>query len=124
MIELMLSTENGRTLVSCSAGKDRTGFVVAVILMVLKVPRKLIMADYLATAEYINPKKMFQWINSTSGGDLNYGSLRPLLEVHPEYMQAAFDAIDEAYASTEQYLEEHLGITKEMCHRLREMYLL
>ena len=38
-------------LVHCSAGKDRTGIVVALVLDLIGVDRAAIMADYLATAD-------------------------------------------------------------------------
>jgi hypothetical protein len=41
-------------LVHCTAGKDRTGVVVAVLLDLLGVDRKLVVADYLATAQRLD----------------------------------------------------------------------
>jgi protein-tyrosine phosphatase len=42
-------------LVHCSAGKDRTGIVIALILAVLGVPDELIGADYSLSAAYLDP---------------------------------------------------------------------
>jgi protein-tyrosine phosphatase len=42
-------------LVHCTAGKDRTGLVAALILGVLGVPDDIIAADYALSASYLNP---------------------------------------------------------------------
>ncbi len=42
-------------LVHCSAGKDRTGIVIALVLAVLGVPDELIGADYALSAVYLDP---------------------------------------------------------------------
>jgi protein-tyrosine phosphatase len=44
-------------LVHCSAGKDRTGIVVAMILAVLGVPDEFIAADYALSASYLDPQQ-------------------------------------------------------------------
>lgn len=42
-------------LVHCTAGKDRTGIVMALVLAVLGVPDELIGADYSLSAAYLDP---------------------------------------------------------------------
>lgn len=42
-------------LVHCTAGKDRTGIVVALVLAVLGVPDEVIGADYALSAAYLDP---------------------------------------------------------------------
>ncbi len=44
-------------LVHCSAGKDRTGIVVAMVLAVLGVPDEFIAADYALSASYLDPQR-------------------------------------------------------------------
>jgi protein-tyrosine phosphatase len=45
------------------------------------------------------------------------------MEVRPEYLGAAFAAIDEKYGSFEGYLHEGLGIDDLMLQRLRSALL-
>jgi protein-tyrosine phosphatase len=43
-------------LVHCSAGKDRTGIVVALVLAAVGVPDEFIAADYALTSVYLDPR--------------------------------------------------------------------
>jgi protein-tyrosine phosphatase len=45
------------------------------------------------------------------------------MEVRPEYLEAAFEAIDEKYGSFEGYLQEGLGIDELTLQRLRSALL-
>ena len=49
LLQLLLNTEEGSTLIHCFAGKDRTGISAAAILTVLGVSKDDIAADYLKT---------------------------------------------------------------------------
>jgi protein-tyrosine phosphatase len=44
---------------------------------------------------------------------------RPLFEARREYLQAAFDTIDDRYGSTDTYFEQGLGIDAATLTRLR-----
>jgi protein-tyrosine phosphatase len=124
MFDLLLQGEDTRMLVHCAAGKDRTGFAAAVILLALGVSRGTVMEDYLLTAHYFHPSREIQRLREKYGmQELDAEALLPVLEVHPEYLQAAFDAIDAEYASVEDYLEKHLGVDAGAREILRQRYL-
>jgi protein tyrosine/serine phosphatase len=48
-----IATSDGATVVHCAAGKDRTGVVCAFALLVARVPREEVVADYALTGERI-----------------------------------------------------------------------
>ena len=56
-IRPLCGTQAFPALVHCSAGKDRTGIVVAMILAVLGVPDEFIAADYSLSASYLDPRQ-------------------------------------------------------------------
>jgi protein-tyrosine phosphatase len=49
--------------------------------------------------------------------------VRALMETRPEYLHAAFAAMDEHYGSFDGYLREGLGIDHDTLERLREALL-
>ncbi|MBT4520765.1 MAG: tyrosine-protein phosphatase, partial [Halieaceae bacterium] len=55
MFREILEVSDARFLVHCTAGKDRTGFAAAIILLALGVPEKQVMADYILTARFFSP---------------------------------------------------------------------
>jgi len=124
MFDQMLNADQGRTLVHCTAGKDRTGFAAAIILLALGVSREAVMADYLLTAEFFRSGIGFERIAKKYALDLNPEAIRPMLEVHPEYLQEALDAIDENFESLGSYLDQHLGLNQSRREELKSMYLL
>ena len=51
IFNIILNNDNGGILFHCSAGKDRTGVVTAVILTALGIDKEIIYQDYLLTNE-------------------------------------------------------------------------
>jgi protein-tyrosine phosphatase len=124
MFDVLLQSEDTRMLVHCAAGKDRTGFAAAIILLALGVSRATVMEDYLLTAQYFHPLREIDRLREKYDmQDLETEALLPVLEVHPEYLQAAFDAIDAEFASLEDYLHQALGVDAEKLELLRARYL-
>jgi protein-tyrosine phosphatase len=125
MFKYLLENGNCATLIHCTAGKDRTGFGAAIILSALGVDRETIFHDYLLTTRYfpidLEIKRMAENHNMTNNKYLD--AIRPAFEVHPEYLQAAFDEIEKKYETIENYLSMALGVTKEVCEELQERFL-
>ncbi len=97
--------ENLPLLFHCSAGKDRTGFAAALILLSLGVDREAVLADYMASERHLAGKY----------DDLmtRYPDHAALFMVKPSYLEAALDAIDERYGSVERYMREALDVDIE-----------
>jgi protein-tyrosine phosphatase len=104
------------TVFHCTAGKDRTGFAAALILRSLGVSAEDVMRDYLLTNERLKPEP-----GSRHG--LAPEVMSVLWRVQPEFLDAAFEAVDEDYGSLEAYFREGLGVRKSQRERLKELYL-
>jgi protein-tyrosine phosphatase len=111
MLELVCERAPEPILVNCSAGKDRTGFASAVLLLALGVSREVIRHDYLLTNHYqgYDRRRRLEQIRQSSQADPE--DLRPLLEARPDYIDAAFGAIDRAWGSDEAFLRDGLGLS-------------
>lgn len=94
-------------LVHCTAGKDRTGFMVAVLLAALGVERGAIEADYMASAGRMTDvarEATRQMTASHAGREVGDDVIEGLLGVSPSYLAASFAAIDTDFGGTDAYL--------------------
>jgi protein-tyrosine phosphatase len=110
-------------LYHCSAGKDRTGWLTAIVLTVLGVPRDVIMADYLRTNEDTGVviEKIVSALVKRRGA--NPDLVRAVLVVTPGYLDASYDEVDRRYGSFDGYLRQALDLDDEVLDRLRETLL-
>ena len=99
----------------CTAGKDRTGFAAALILLALGVSRDDVMRDYLLTNQRLKPK--------TDWKGLTPEVASVLYRVQPEFLDAAFDAVQQKYGSLEAYFREGLGLRDAERAQLKALYL-
>ena len=108
-------------LLHCTAGKDRTGFAAALVLLVLGVPEETVFEDYLMTNRYRADFQRFvlRWVPLYSFFRTDPDDLLPLLEARREYLQASFDAIDELHGDLDTYLADELGVTPGIRAALR-----
>lgn len=118
--------DNGLPMVfHCTAGKDRTGFAAAIVLLAVGVPKETVMADYLATNAYTADQidKTVNVVKWASLFQADAEALRPILGVEERYLNEAFLAIEEHYGSIENYLEAGLGLTPEKREQLKAILL-
>ena len=99
-------------LFHCTAGKDRTGFAAALVLLALGVPRETVLEDYLLTNRYRErfDRRVLRWVPLASLFRTRAEDMRPLLEARPEYLEAAFQVMEEEYGGVDGYLERGLGV--------------
>jgi protein-tyrosine phosphatase len=109
-------------LIHCSTGRDRTGWVIAALLSLLDVPHEQIVADYMVSAELLEPiNRASRNVFLARGGDGE--SFDSLTAVRPEYLDAAFDEVDRAFGTIERYFEHGLGIDGATQDTLRAVLL-
>ncbi|WP_207837703.1 tyrosine-protein phosphatase [Williamsia soli] len=118
----LLGDPDRRVLVHCAAGKDRTGWVVAVVLGALGVTQDEVLQDYLRSNASIGPLRAhMQKIYGQPGGEPIEIS-DDLLGVNDVYLASAQRAMLEKYGSLEDYLAA-CGVTEEDLERLRTRLL-
>ena len=126
-MQAILDNAKGTSLFHCSAGKDRTGIVAALILAALEVPRDTIIEDYLLTQQYLDSKHLLKIVEQhLVEAKVEFWErewLIPYCTVHKENIQAFFDSIDESYGSIEAYLDHALSFGKHDRKRLQELFL-
>jgi hypothetical protein len=107
----LTAASSGPTLIHCTAGKDRTGLVVAVLLSAVGVGREEIVGDYVRTQA--NMPWVLERIASTPGLEGGPELVRRVGQLQPEIltapaaaMEAALDAL-EAAGGARSWLAQH-----------------
>ncbi|QEA12445.1 tyrosine-protein phosphatase [Comamonas flocculans] len=110
--------EDGAPLVfHCTAGKDRTGYAAALLLLALGVPRETVMHDYLLTNRlYRRPPAPADDARTRAVHAVIWG-------VHAGYLQTALDAIEREHGGVQTYLRERLGLSEAARQQLARLYL-
>ncbi|MFI2203521.1 tyrosine-protein phosphatase [Streptomyces sp. NPDC020192] len=119
-----LTEDSVPALMHCAAGKDRAGISMAVTLLALGVERDAIVADYLES----NAKHRRYKVRRSGSAETAYTPevmelLSPLFDARAEYLQAAFQSIEDTWGAVDTYLEQGLGLTPGDRDRLRERLL-
>jgi protein-tyrosine phosphatase len=125
---ISLLADQRPVLTHCFAGKDRTGFTVAVVLEAAGVDRDAVMADFLRSNDAIpvlresiletlrnraaeQPTDEIETFAEASLAD-------EVLGVREAYLRAARKGIDDHYGSLSNYLDA-VGVTQDQVRRLR-----
>lgn len=122
----LLLRADGPSLVHCVAGKDRTGWAVAMAQQALGVPRDAIIADYMLTN---SASRLEERIAAEAFRDLpryaamDADTVRALWGVQEDYIVTALDAAEARYGSLDSYLEAVLEIDAAKRQALRGHYL-
>jgi protein-tyrosine phosphatase len=122
--------DDDRVLAHCFAGKDRTGFTIAVVLEAAGVERDAIMADYLASNTAVPELRahIVQTIRNRMSETPEVAEVaearltEAVLGVQEAYLDAARSAIVEDFGSLDGYLEA-AGVTIGHGKKLRAALL-
>jgi protein-tyrosine phosphatase len=124
---------DGRTLLAhCFAGKDRTGFTIAVLLEAAGVERDAIVADFLTSNQAVPflRERILQTLRQRSDVEMTPELLsttearlsEEVLGVRAEYLDAARRTIDDNFGSLDGYFRS-ADITAEAIDRMRDTLL-
>jgi len=91
-------------VVHCTAGKDRTGLIVALLLGVAGVPAATIAEDYALTAQYLVAEFWAEARVRAEAGGHDWATYQQLLICPPELMLATLAYLDERYGGVVPYL--------------------
>ena len=124
--KILLLPENEYSVVfHCSAGKDRTGVIAALLLTFLGADRNDVIDDYL----YTNRGKRVKANLAYVGGVLlkrNRSFARKVknyLLAEEAYIQASLSAIEKKYGSLGNYFDQELKFSEEETRRIKAKFL-
>lgn len=104
-------------LFHCSAGKDRTGMIGALVLSILNVDREIIISEYLLSNNYrvedISNRMKLAKVGKVLFPKINYQVIENFSWIKAMYIEAMFKGIESKYGSMDNYITTGLGISQE-----------
>ena len=119
ILNILLDNNSGPVLFHCSAGKDRTGVLSAVILTALGIDKETIYQDYLLT----NEKPLYYKKMALEMDEESREIFLDYFQAKKEYLDAAFDEINKIYGSFDNFLLETCLIDNNKLAILKDKYL-
>jgi protein-tyrosine phosphatase len=114
-------------LLHCTAGKDRTGVGIALVLLALGVDQDTVLEDYLLTINATSTENvlaiMGRFLAKRGVEAWDREAMRPYCTVHADYLVAALAEIDAGWPSPDAYLREALNLDAQAQQRLRDRFL-
>jgi len=118
----LLGETDGPVLIHCAAGKDRTGLLAALTHHLLGVHHDDIVADYLLTNTAVDLEGrapgIARQLEARTGRVVAHDAVVAFLGVEAVYLDTALAGIAAQYGSTDDYLEQALGVDAAMRERI------
>ena len=124
LFKVLLNAEAYPVLIHCRAGKDRTGFLCALLKQAVGVEPAAIFQDYLETNQHfgrLTPRTV-RLLRIFSLGRLQMDNVRASLSAREDYLQAAFDQIEQGHGGLTAYLAK-CGVTSREVDMLRGLLM-
>jgi protein-tyrosine phosphatase len=109
-------------LVHCTAGKDRTGILVALLLETLGTPRETVVADYALTG-ILRPNRVAAYSDVLAASGIEPAAVSALFDTPPETMRSLLEGIDAEFGSVRAFLHGRAGLGSGAMDRLGEELL-
>ena len=98
--------------VHCTAGKDRTGLLIALVLEMLGTPRDVVVHDYSLTAVF-RPNRVAAYADVLEPHGIDPAAVSALFGSPAPAMQLTLDGLDAEFGSIEAFLTGPAGVTKQ-----------
>lgn len=118
VFQTMLKYPKGSILFHCSAGKDRTGVVAALLLMLCGVPDEQVIADYTLTTDLLTPIKPLFYEQAKT--QMTAEAFDLLFGAPAGNMQKMIEHIRQGYGCVSSYMTD-IGIDPAQQAQLRRM---
>lgn len=125
LIRTIVNHKDGAVLVHCTSGKDRTGMTAAMICTILGVAREDIYDDYLRSLEHAEWESAIMresFIDEGASEELA-DKLKQFFSLDRAYLETFFQAIEDNYGNTDNYIKEVIGLTDKDVEDFRNRVL-
>jgi protein-tyrosine phosphatase len=124
-LQVFLEKKNYPILFCCSLGKDRAGFLTALLLSILDVPEETILKDYVDSNDHIELKR-YEYLIKRLSPEVQEDAqetLTVLLTANESILDLALSKIKKDYGSIDKYLAKELDLTEKQQSQIKDMLL-
>jgi protein-tyrosine phosphatase len=121
-----LDSESPPILLHCTAGKDRTGVVSAMLLQALGASREVVIGDYLETKNRLTEKWIAEGtrtMNEVAGRPVHPETLDMLIGVRRDFLEQSFSWMERKFGDADSFLRAEAGLTDDRRARIRDRLL-
>lgn len=124
LFNILTEEVNYPLAIHCRAGKDRTGFIAALLQLTLGLDEERIIDDYLHSNKHYLPKiqKGLKVVRLLTLGLFRGRNVEYIVTVRREYIEALISTINERYGGVRGYLNS-CGVSDEVIERFRGIFL-
>ena len=122
---LTLPVQKFSVVFHCTAGKDRTGVVAALLLSFLGVDRVTVMNDYLLTNKRVLFKANMAYVGLliTKGNPKLAHKIKHYFLAEPNFIKAALNRLEKDFGSLEEFFKQKLGFTEDETKKIKDKFL-
>ncbi|KAK6001458.1 hypothetical protein QM012_002789 [Aureobasidium pullulans] len=112
-------------IIHCTAGKDRTGVIVAILYLLCSVPAPTVAKEYSLTdtgLQHLVPLFTERLLKNPALTN-NQEGVRNMISAQPEKMAATIEMIQNTYGGAEGYVRDVVGLSDEQIAQIRKNLL-
>lgn len=121
ILQLFIDENNYPILVQDDLGKDRAGYLLSLILMLLDVPYETVVKDYMESNQYVDPSFMSYAVQSLSQDAQE--TMTVLLSTNESFLNIAYNEIDKEYGSFKEFRRKALFFSTKNKEKLKDILL-
>ncbi len=105
-LNILADPNNIPAVIHCTVGKDRTGFIAALLQKLTNVPDEVILEDYLKTNELMKDHvmKFMRYLQLLSLYRISRKRILPLFQVQDDYLRDILKDVENKHQTIENYL--------------------
>ncbi|XNN70854.1 tyrosine-protein phosphatase [Bacillus pumilus] len=125
LFSLLSDKSNYPLMLHCTSGKDRTGFLSALIQLAAGVPVSAVLSEYMRSNEGVKMlvRRQQRFVRMMSLYRVSKQQIQPLLGVQQDYLEDVLNEMMETYGSVERYLIEACDIPEAQLKEMKNILL-
>ena len=122
---LKLPLEKFAVVFHCTAGKDRTGVIAALLLSFLGVDRATVIHDYLLTNMHVQFKANMAYLGLllTRGNHKLAHKIKHYFMAEPDFIKASLNRLEKDFGSLDEFFKQKLGFSQEEEKEIKNKFL-